>query len=200
MTTLAEIKNWFKAGLKPTQAQFWATWDSFFHKEDIIPQNNIEDLTNTLASKSEKSQTDAHASNLDAHNLNSRLAAKADAIHTHEITDVNGLQDALDASSYDTTKIPLPAELPASEEVVKIDENGNSSTIPTYEFFKVDLTNTEYTTIDELVNIGGYSVANGYIKGTQIVCPAIVSPKIYLKTGDNDTDWKVINLSAIPLS
>lgn len=200
MATLAQIKNWFKAGLKPTQSQFWDTWDSFFHKEELIPQNNIQDLESTLAEKSEKSQTDAHASNLDAHNLNARLAAKAAVTHTHEIVDVNGLQDALDASNYDNTKIPLPAELPASEEVVKLDENGNSSTIPTYEFFKVDPTNTAYTTIDELVNIGGYSVVNGIIKGVQILCPNIDPPRIYVRYGEADTDWKVINLTTIPIS
>lgn len=199
MTTLSQIKNWFKAGLKPTQEQFWATWDSFFHKEEVIPQDNIQDLTSTLAAKSEKSQTDAHASNLDAHNLNARLADKANIIHTHEITDVNGLQAALDASSYDITKIPLPAELPTSEEVVKLDENGNSSTIPTYEFFKIDATNTDYSSINDLIQIGGYSTENGYIKGTQIICPLTTPPIMYMKTGDNDTDWIVFNGVKLPL-
>jgi hypothetical protein len=38
VTARATLKNWFKAGLKPTEAQF-ANWiDSFFHKsEDEIP-------------------------------------------------------------------------------------------------------------------------------------------------------------------
>ncbi|GGB83109.1 hypothetical protein GCM10007424_23910 [Flavobacterium suaedae] len=200
MATLSEIKNWFKTGLKPTQAQFWATWDSFFHKDDVIPQSSIQDLDSTLAAKAEKSQTDGHAADLDAHNLNARLSGKADAVHTHEIADVNGLQDALDAPSFDNTKIPLPAQLPASEEVVKLDQNGNSTTIPTYEFFKVDPTNTEYATIDELVNIGGHSIANGIIKGVQIMCPNINPPRIYVRYGDNETDWQVINLTIIPVS
>lgn len=42
--TLANIKNWFKTGLKPTQGQFWDTWDSFWHKNEKIPISAIEGL------------------------------------------------------------------------------------------------------------------------------------------------------------
>ena len=48
---LNTIKNWFKTGLKPTQTQFWDTWDSFFHKDDQIPIAQIEgiqDVFNTI--------------------------------------------------------------------------------------------------------------------------------------------------------
>ena len=41
---LTTIKNWFKTGLKPTQAQFWNTWDSFFHKDDKIPIEQVEGI------------------------------------------------------------------------------------------------------------------------------------------------------------
>jgi hypothetical protein len=40
--TLSTIKNWFKIGLKPTQAQFWDTWDSFRHKNEKV---NVADVT-----------------------------------------------------------------------------------------------------------------------------------------------------------
>lgn len=43
-TPLATIKNWFKTGLKPTQGQFWDTWDSFWHKADTIPQASVAGL------------------------------------------------------------------------------------------------------------------------------------------------------------
>lgn len=39
---LTTIKNWFKTGLKPTQSQFWDTWDSFWHKDEQIPLTNID--------------------------------------------------------------------------------------------------------------------------------------------------------------
>lgn len=41
---LKTIKNWFRTGLKPTQTQFWDTWDSFRHKYDKIPAEDIEDI------------------------------------------------------------------------------------------------------------------------------------------------------------
>lgn len=50
-TPLNTIKNWFLTGLKPTQAQFWATWDSFWHKNESIPQESIEDLQISLDAK-----------------------------------------------------------------------------------------------------------------------------------------------------
>ena len=54
MASLAEIKNWFKTGLKPTQIQFWATWDSFWHKDEVIPQSRIQNLITDLENKAEK--------------------------------------------------------------------------------------------------------------------------------------------------
>ena len=46
------LKNWFRKGLTPTQAQFADAFDSFFHKnEDLIPLNNIEGLTAALENK-----------------------------------------------------------------------------------------------------------------------------------------------------
>lgn len=50
-TPLTTIKNWFKTGLKPTQAQFWATWDSFRHKDDAIPQTDVENLQSSFDNK-----------------------------------------------------------------------------------------------------------------------------------------------------
>lgn len=49
MASLAEIKNWFRTGLKPTQTQFWTTWDSFWHKDTPIPQSAVQNLEYTLA-------------------------------------------------------------------------------------------------------------------------------------------------------
>lgn len=54
MVSLAEIKNWFKTGLKPTQIQFWAVWESFWHKDEMIPQSKIQNLIIDLDNKAEK--------------------------------------------------------------------------------------------------------------------------------------------------
>ena len=59
-TTLSTIKNWFKTGLKPTQLQFWAVFDSFFHKDEKIPVSSIELLQNYLNNKAEKEAFEVH--------------------------------------------------------------------------------------------------------------------------------------------
>ncbi|MDR1729939.1 MAG: hypothetical protein LBR52_04685 [Prevotellaceae bacterium] len=48
---LSQLKAWFRKGLKPTEGQFWDTWDSFWHKEEKIPMSSIENLNATLNSK-----------------------------------------------------------------------------------------------------------------------------------------------------
>lgn len=67
MKSLAEIKNWFKTGLKPTQIQFWMTWESFWHKEEIIPQSQIQDLQGDLANKADSALFDRHTTDVNAH-------------------------------------------------------------------------------------------------------------------------------------
>ncbi len=49
--TLQTIKNWFKTGLKPTQTQFWDTWDSFRHKYEKIPLEDIENIDQLMRQK-----------------------------------------------------------------------------------------------------------------------------------------------------
>lgn len=51
VTTLTTIKTWFMTNLYPTQAQFWATWDSFWHKGESIPIASVANLQNELDGK-----------------------------------------------------------------------------------------------------------------------------------------------------
>ena len=53
--TLQQLKAWFRKGLKPTQEQFWDTWDSFWHKEEKIPMTSVENLNETLNQKGDTS-------------------------------------------------------------------------------------------------------------------------------------------------
>lgn len=53
-TSLTTIKNWFKTGLKPTQAQFWAVFDSFRHKDDGVPAGDVSGLQDLLDGKMDK--------------------------------------------------------------------------------------------------------------------------------------------------
>jgi hypothetical protein len=61
------IKNWFRTGLRPTQAQFWATWDSFRHKDEKIPITAIDDIENILAEKADAEVLTHHLTNETAH-------------------------------------------------------------------------------------------------------------------------------------
>lgn len=47
--SLGVIKNWFRTALKPTQDQFWDTWDSFWHKDDSIPIASVTGLESALS-------------------------------------------------------------------------------------------------------------------------------------------------------
>jgi hypothetical protein len=74
--SLNTLKNWFKTGLKPTQAQFWDWLDSFWHKDEAIPVEKIEGLADLLNDSVSLTQ------------FNSGLADKADLLHTHSGSDL----------------------------------------------------------------------------------------------------------------
>ncbi|MFE3849073.1 hypothetical protein ACFX5D_13960 [Flavobacterium sp. LB3P45] len=61
------LKNWFKTGLKPTQAQFWALFDSYFHKDEKIPITAIDDIENILADKADAEVLAHHLTDETAH-------------------------------------------------------------------------------------------------------------------------------------
>lgn len=67
MAALAQIYDWFMTGKKPTQAQFWASWGSFWHKEEGIPQSAITDLSVVLNAKTENNQFNEHKEDTNAH-------------------------------------------------------------------------------------------------------------------------------------
>jgi hypothetical protein len=65
--TLNTIKNWFKTSLKPSQQQFWDTWDSFRHKYEKILIKDIEGIDELLLSKADKTVLDNHLADKNAH-------------------------------------------------------------------------------------------------------------------------------------
>lgn len=69
------LKNWFKTGLKPLQAHFWAWLDSYWHKDEKIPMQNIEGIDTALENKAETTAVDAKA-NADASGLGDENVAK----------------------------------------------------------------------------------------------------------------------------
>ncbi|MFK5971470.1 MAG: hypothetical protein QM487_15320 [Candidatus Marithrix sp.] len=84
---LSTIKNWFKTGLKPTQAQFWDTWDSFRHKDEQIPVEQISDIAELLAEKADAEALANHLIDAAAHS--ELFDAKVDKVEGQALSDNN---------------------------------------------------------------------------------------------------------------
>ena len=61
------IKNWFLTGLKPTQAQFRALFDSYWHKDETIPITAITDIEAILNAKADAEALINHVGDVAAH-------------------------------------------------------------------------------------------------------------------------------------
>lgn len=88
------LKNWFRKGLKPTQAQFADAFDSFFHKsEDLIPLNNVLGLTAALENKKTELQD----------YLNAKLSEAVDGLaeRLNDIIEEMGVNLERDADTHD---------------------------------------------------------------------------------------------------
>lgn len=67
MTARNIIKQWFSNFKKPTQEQFWAWIDSFWHKDDKIPISSVENLETFLQNTTTSDQFSNHLSDTQAH-------------------------------------------------------------------------------------------------------------------------------------
>lgn len=68
MTEKNILQNWFVTGAKPTQEQFWAWQESYWHKGENIPTEKILGLSEVLANKADV-EILQHKANLDTSNL-----------------------------------------------------------------------------------------------------------------------------------
>ena len=68
MTEKNILQNWFVTGAKPTQEQFWAWMESYWHKSESIPTEKILGLSEVLANKAD-AEILQHKANLDSSNL-----------------------------------------------------------------------------------------------------------------------------------
>lgn len=66
-TSISTLKSWFTTGKFPTQAQFWAWLDSYRHKDESIPVNEIEGLNELLDLKADAELISNHTNDIDAH-------------------------------------------------------------------------------------------------------------------------------------
>ena len=68
MTEKNILQNWFVTGAKPTQEQFWAWQESYWHKGENIPVEMVQGLGDILGNKADTEQLKNKA-NLDTSNL-----------------------------------------------------------------------------------------------------------------------------------
>lgn len=124
-TDKTTIKNWFKTGLKPTQTQFWSTWDSFWHKDEKLPISSIDNLGGLLDGKAEANHTHTNYVTNDATSLTPQ--------------NVTAWQNKLGINDLDYVVIPTEdATVESHPYVVVIDNEGNSARRNATDFGKVD--------------------------------------------------------------
>lgn len=140
-TDKTTIKNWFKTGLKPTQTQFWSTWDSFWHKSESLPISAISGLGTLIDGKAEIEHTHTQYATNDASSL----------------TDDNVLswQQKLGVDDLDYVEIPTENATENSHPyVVVINDEGKSAKRNANDFGKVDKVNNLTPDVNKNINIG----------------------------------------------
>ena len=81
------IYSWFQTDDFPTEAQFRATWDSFWHKSESIPMSQITGLNQLFQQTATISQLNAKA-NKDASNIDVKAFLDALALNQIDITNL----------------------------------------------------------------------------------------------------------------
>ena len=66
-TPLNIIYSWFETGDYPTEAQFQATWSSFWHKSESLPMSSIEGLNAAFQNTVSAHTFNSHLSDPNAH-------------------------------------------------------------------------------------------------------------------------------------
>ena len=66
-TPLNIIYSWFETGEYPTEAQFQATWSSFWHKSESLPMSSIEGLNAAFQNTVSAQTFNSHLSDPNAH-------------------------------------------------------------------------------------------------------------------------------------
>ena len=61
ITSKSQLKGWFVNGAKPNQNQFYAWFDSYWHKDEQISADNIKGLSEMLEAKDEEDQLQYYA-------------------------------------------------------------------------------------------------------------------------------------------
>lgn len=177
LVTRNNLKNWFVTAAKPTQEQFWAWLDSYWHKDESIPTSKIAGLddlfsgvatTEQLAAKANKDasnieETDRTAwrDKLGVGDLPKDLVYTADLSNYYTRNETNNLLDnKLDYPEEENGSSTIPTQL------VGLDADGESIQVnPEYFATKSDLAGY-YAVVEApdpskvyLLNVDGTAVA-----------------------------------------
>jgi len=119
IVTIQIIKNWFKTGLKPTQAQFWAVFDSFRHKSEKVPFNDIDGLTDLFNEKVDKIEGLGLSTNDFTAALKTKLENFTNYVHPdfHQMSEIEGLIEALDGYALASDVSLLEQELGSKSDI-----------------------------------------------------------------------------------
>ena len=107
MTEKNILQNWFVTGAKPTQEQFWAWQESYWHKSESIPTEKILGLSEVLANKADV-EILQHKANLDSSNLtNEHVLAWKKALGVGELpTNIATIDEGnKQGNTYTKTKV-----------------------------------------------------------------------------------------------
>lgn len=107
VVSIEVLKSYFETGKKPTQAQFGALVDAFYHKNETIPQSQIEGLDTTLEAKAETTDLDTKA-NADGSGLTAEnIEQWKEVLGVGELPENNATidQDGEKGNVYDKTQV-----------------------------------------------------------------------------------------------
>ena len=107
MTTIETLKQWFSNLKKPTQEQFWAWLDSFWHKSEKIPIESVEGLDKLVEGTASAEQLSNHLNDSNAHKT--LFDKKVDKVEGRELSSndfTNEYKKKLDTlQPIDTSKL-----------------------------------------------------------------------------------------------
>ncbi|OED45610.1 hypothetical protein AB832_01355 [Flavobacteriaceae bacterium (ex Bugula neritina AB1)] len=111
-----QIKSYFETGDKPKQQEYWDTWDSYWHKDELLPQNKVEQLEETLSEKVDKTVLEEHLSDTSVHGTQVRTV-------TLYILKENQLISDEELIITEFSKLPENERFIKANEMVIIDAN-----------------------------------------------------------------------------
>ncbi|SDE81868.1 hypothetical protein SAMN05421544_1371, partial [Riemerella columbipharyngis] len=173
------IKQWFKNGLKPTQEQFWAWIDSFWHKDEKIPANQVDGLSEILGDKADASMLEMKA-NKDATGLSEdNIIAWKQALNVGELPSNIATVDEGEKTGnvYGKTendallahKLDKPIETSdttAHPFVVGVNEDGESAKLPAGDLGK-NISNTDMRIPEGVVRVLDATGAKLQLRGLE---------------------------------